>query len=381
MILEGFISGLIGNILKELVVEVITKKWKRLNEKEVEKIVVAYLAQHHTPVLATTITKEVIVIMGELVGPDGQINLPLPNGTADPKLISDALETKYLKRLKDRLGSPTSSEHNAIPSQRETTGRVQRFEGGGDDPIGASLYWSQRYGAYPTWGWIAQCYENLGGTGGRLGFPTSLELDAVPSQRGTTGQVQRFEGGPDDPDGASVYYSSRGAYPTWGGIAQCYERLGGTGGRLGFPTSQELDAIPSPQGTTGKIQRFEGSGEDPDGASIYYCYHGYPVWGGIAQCYERLGGTGGRLGFPTSQELDAIPSPQGTAGRVQRFEGGDIYWCEKYGDVLVVGAILSHFEQHGGTGGRFGFPMSPENYVHGSLCQEFEGGIISISDR
>jgi uncharacterized protein with LGFP repeats len=323
-----------------------------------------------------------MIIVGTtgLVDPHGQINLP--SGASDAQSIVNALETEYLKGVKRRLGSPTSSQHDAIPSQRGTTGRVQRFEGRGEDPVGASVYWSQRYGAYPTWGWIARSYENLGGTGGRLGFPTSFELEAIQSQRGTTGQVQRFEGGPDDPDGASIYCSPHGAYPTWGGIAQGYENLGGTGGRLGFPTSSESDAWPSSQGTTGWVQRFEGGQEDSDGTSIYCSRHGsYPVWGGTGQCYERLGGTGGPLGFPTSSESDAWPSSQGTTGWVQRFEGGDIYWCGKYGGVPVLGTMRALFEQYGGTGGRFGFPMSPQYDVDGSLCQEFEGGVISNSSK
>ena len=325
-------------------------------------------------------SNSVIVVnihIGDLIQ---QVHILAESGLSPGSIVeashSHTLPALLSAEVRGRLGSPTSSDDDAIPSQRGTTGRVQRFT------HGASVYWSQCYGAFPTWGWIAQCYESLGGTGGRLGFPTSLELEAIPSQRGTTGQVQRFEGGREDPDGASVYCSPRGAFPTWGGIAQCYEKLGGTGGRLGFPTSAESDAWPSPQGTTGWVQRFEGGREDPDGASLYYSHLGsYPVWGGTGQCYERLGGTGGLLGFPTSAESDAWPSSQGTTGWVQRFEGGDIYWCTKCGDVPVMGAILARFEQHGGTGGRFGFPLSPQYDAHGSLCQEFEGGIISISDR
>src|SRR6266566_8786725 len=106
MILEALISGLVGNILKELVVQAITQKWKRLDEKKVEKIVAAYLAQHPSPVHTTTITKEVMIIVGTagLVGPHGQINLP--GGTSDAQSIIDGLETEYLKGVKRRLGPP-----------------------------------------------------------------------------------------------------------------------------------------------------------------------------------------------------------------------------------------------------------------------------------
>jgi tetratricopeptide (TPR) repeat protein len=210
----------------------------------------------------------------------------------------------------------------------------------------------------------------------RLGLPLTSALGAIPSRQGTTGCVQRFAGGSDDPQGASVYSSKYGTYPAWGWITQCYESCGGTNGRLGFPTSPELDAWASSRGTTGQVQRFE------DNAFIYCSRYGaFPTWGGIGRCYENLGGSGGPLGFPTSPETNATPSPQGTDGWVQRFEGGDIYWyCDReYDGVPVREPILSIFEKSGGSGGKFGFPKSPaisdsahsEHYI-----QEFEGGVI-----
>jgi hypothetical protein len=55
----------------------------------------------------------IIVGTAGLVDPHGQINLP--SGTSDAQSIIDALATEYLKGVKHRLGSPTSSQHDVSP--------------------------------------------------------------------------------------------------------------------------------------------------------------------------------------------------------------------------------------------------------------------------
>lgn len=281
MILESFFSGLISGILKDIITQAITDRRKRLDEKGIEKVVAAYLAQYQSPLSAPMVTKEIYIILGSsgFVDGHGQLALPLPESKRTPASLVSLLERNYIKSVKKRLGSSTSPELEATPSELRTTGLVQRFEGGKDDPVGASVYWSQRYGAYPVWGGIARCYEGFGGTGSRLGFPISPELPAAASPQGTTGQVQRFEGNGDganlwdEPNrvliGVSIYNSSHGAYATWGSIGHCYERLYGTTSRLGFPVSPEQKTQPSSRGRTVWRQRFEGGeiscewGSDP----------------------------------------------------------------------------------------------------------------------
>lgn len=235
----------------------------------------------------------------------------------------------------DRLGSPTSETYRAIASPKGTTGAVQRFTGRRGDPVGASVYKSA-HGAFPVWGEIARCFESLGGTSSRLGFPTSLEVEAKRSHRGTTGRVQRFEGHDDAADrwddtyklciGVSIYSSQYGTFPVWGTIGQCYESYLGTVSRLGFPTSAEGVALPSQQGTTGQVQRFEGSPEDTCQVSIYASEYGaWPVWGEIACRYEACGGTTSHYGYPISGETK-MPQATGEGTRwVQHFEGGDLW--------------------------------------------------------
>jgi hypothetical protein len=75
MILEGFLSGVVSNVLKEVITQAIVRKWKRLEEKEVEQILAAYLAQH--PLVTQPIVKEVYMLMGAsgLIDARGQITL------------------------------------------------------------------------------------------------------------------------------------------------------------------------------------------------------------------------------------------------------------------------------------------------------------------
>ncbi len=69
-----------------------------------------------------------------------------------PALLSaNEMVSGFAEAIKSRLGSPTSLVEDATPSKRGTVGQYQRFEGGRDDPVKASVYKS-RYGAYPTWG-------------------------------------------------------------------------------------------------------------------------------------------------------------------------------------------------------------------------------------
>jgi uncharacterized protein with LGFP repeats len=297
------------------------------------------------------------------------------------------------------LGFPATPEETAAPSEYGGRGAFQRFEGPreysrdvtgllADVRCGATVYWLEEQGAFTTSGAIGEIYEREHGTAGWLGFPTSEELDATPSPRGTQGRFQRYEGG-------TAYQCRPGAYTVGGAIGAYYEGLGGTGSRLGFPVSPETTAVRSPQGTEGKFQRFEGTWDYPEemwwrfdrvqcGATIYWSeQHGaHATWAGIGQRYETNEGTGGPLGFPTSDELEAAVSTQGTTGYYQTFEGGAICWCEKYDAHSVYGGIHAEYARLGGTYSLLGFPTSEEEEAapspSGTLgrVQCFEGGTI-----
>src|SRR5215469_7551099 len=84
--------------------------------------------------------------------------------------------------IRSRLGFPLTA---ASPAQRSSFGTdeglFQRFEAESSYShgtcermgltCGASVYWSERYGAHATWGAIGEYYELQGGTGGPMGFP------------------------------------------------------------------------------------------------------------------------------------------------------------------------------------------------------------------
>jgi uncharacterized protein with LGFP repeats len=174
-------------------------------------------------------------------------------------------------------------------------------------------------------------------------------------------------------------------------IGYIYHQHDGGLGRLGFPTSGEMDAAPSRWGSTGRYQRFEeradlhgvGTLDAAYGGSIYWHAESdaaHLTWGGIGKLYESLSGTDGIMGFPTSNEY-ALKSSQGTNGWCQHFEGGDLYHIDDYGTFPITKLIQVVYQRFEGPAGRFGFPkFSMIDDLNNTLWfQEFEGGVICLS--
>jgi uncharacterized protein with LGFP repeats len=216
--------------------------------------------------------------------------------------------------VRNELGQPLRETEEAYVSPRGTRGYVRTYERG-------HIHWTPDYGAHASQGPIDAFYCSLDGSGGRLGFPVSDELNVACSPFGTCGVGQRFEHWWDYPGevivqvdgvrcGASVYWSERhGTHATWGGIGIRYEQNHGTGGTLGFPISDEINATPSPFGTTGVYQEFEG------GVAIYSeKFETVLVTGELVRRYLDLGGTRSWLGFPIADAVDGQ----------QAFEGGTL---------------------------------------------------------
>jgi uncharacterized protein with LGFP repeats len=317
---------------------------------------------------------------------------------------AEAIE-HFLAMAGPELGVAIRPLDYASPSPQGTQGFYQRFRTG-------QVYWTPQGGARATTGAIADYHIALGGSGGRLGFPVTAEVDAAISQFGQRGSYQRFEGlGDYGPDvckltgrcGATVYWSpKRGPHATWGSIGVCYELNQGPRGRLGFPVADEVRVGPSRReagGAVGWCQRFEGG-------AIYYSdkTETIMVYDPIAEYHETHGGVASLLGFPVSPDLEAAESPYGTTGHCQRFEGRQAYpedilksWSDEEG---TAGAIIYTSQAHGthcvygdngiyyerifGTSSWLGFPTSDErpaeprvfdNASHLSV-QEFEGGTV-----
>lgn len=307
-----------------------------------------------------------------------------------------------------RLGFPLSPELDAEPSPSGTAGKFQRFESSFDyDPetcqrlhmgCGGTVYWSEHgwseHGAHATWGGIGEYYELNGGTGGALGFPVSDEIEAGPAHRDaepkTTGWCQHFEGG-------AVYWSEKTkAVAVPRPVTDYLDRHHGVASPRGFPVSPDLPAADSPFGTRGHLQRFEGAWdyprdildhwsdpEGPGGATIYTSEaHGVHCVGwGNGMLYERLAGTSSWLGFPKSDETDARASKDEPWCTIQEFEGGAIFYKEKYGSVPVSGSIMDYLSQHDSLRKQLGFPVKEvKSLVSGDddQVQFFEHGIVTV---
>lgn len=161
--------------------------------------------------------------------------------------------------ITDELGVGADAPYRASPFG--TTGTLQRFEGDWRNPgikdyyagveFGATIYQS-KHGTYATWGGIEECYEELDGAGGSLGFPTSPERDAAQSPQGTVGKYQKFEGG------ILCWCEKYNFAPIAGRILAIYNRYAGSGGVFGFPIAAAEEVAVADSGRAGRLQRFEG---------------------------------------------------------------------------------------------------------------------------
>lgn len=212
---------------------------------------------------------------------------------------------------------------------------------------GGIIYWSPGTGARAVYGDILARYQALGGPGGMLGLPTSDEV-AVPGGRANT-----FVGG-------NVYWSKgTGAHAVWGKILEKYLAVGGPGAWIGFPTSDEQSVA------GGKMNTFSGG-------HIYYTWPtgANVVTGLILQRYLALGGPTGWVGFPTSDEL-TVPN-----GRASKFQGANIYWSAPLGVHEVHGQIRERYLALGGPDGFLGLPKTDEVEVPGGRGNTFSGGVV-----
>ncbi|MGI8717218.1 MAG: LGFP repeat-containing protein, partial [Lapillicoccus sp.] len=118
--------------------------------------------------------------------------------------------------LASAIGFPTTTE---VPEAR--SGVSQTFDN-------ARVWWSAATGAHEVHGAIRAFYEAAAGPASFLGFPTSDEL-ASPG-----GASQVFAGA------RVWWSATTSAQETHGGIRSVYEQRGGPGSRLGYPTTNEL---------------------------------------------------------------------------------------------------------------------------------------------
>jgi hypothetical protein len=157
------------------------------------------------------------------------------------------------------------------------------------------------------------------------------------------------------------------------GVIDAYNRSGGSS-VFGDPLPQNY-TTPSGVASTGTFYKAV----ELSRGGIYESSKGvFVVYGAIYQKYRAVGGPRHYLGLPTSNEGDAPRSPQGTTGRFSRFERGGINWLrEKNQTFIVQGAIFDKWASLGYSGGKLGFPTSDEYPYQVGARGDFEGGYIT----
>lgn len=143
-----------------------------------------------------------------------------------------------------------------------------------------------------------------------------------------------------------------------------WQRQGWESGPLGYPTTDE---IPSANG--GIRQHFQG-------ATIYWKFNdAYAVGGAIATKWGENGWEGGWLGYPLSDEI-VLPDGQ---GRMNRFEGGFVYWSPTTGAHPVSGGILAKWTATNFEQGPYGYPISDQRPRGSAWDQDFQNGTIGLN--
>ncbi|WP_019970701.1 LGFP repeat-containing protein [Mycobacterium sp. 141] len=99
------------------------------------------------------------------------------------------------------------------------------------------------------------------------------------------------------------------------------------------------------------------------------------VQGIILQKYNATGGASSPLGLPTASEA---PAPNG--GQFSTFDGGAIYWTPQTDAHIVWGGIRDAWERDGGAGGPLGYPTSDEETIPGGWQSQFQHGTITYTD-
>jgi uncharacterized protein with LGFP repeats len=197
---------------------------------------------------------------------------------------------------------------------------------------------------------IRAAYLAVGGPASLLGAPTT-----APMQAGTTGTaVQWFQQG-------RIYYSpASGTHYVTGAILSKYRSLGTVGSLLRYPTTDERHGAAG-----GRYNTFQGG-------SIYWlpATGAHEVHGTIRTKWIALGAEAGLLGYPQSDEVAV------SVGRASRFQYGNVYWNKTNGAHEVHGKILARYLALGGTGSRLGPPTSDEYAVSVGRRSNFRHGAI-----
>ncbi len=197
------------------------------------------------------------------------------------------------------------------------------------------------FGAHQVCGAIRDKYLALGGPGGFLGLPTTDEA-VTPNGIGRYNYFTNH--------GAIYWTGPTGAHSIHGAILDKWASMGWENSVLGFPTTDE--------GTTPNgIGRFNYFSLD---GAIYWTgpTGAHSIHGAILDKWASMGWENSVLGFPTTDESG---TPNGI-GRFNYFSlDGAIYWTGPTGAHSIHGAILDKWASMGWENSVLGFPTTDES--------------------
>lgn len=198
-------------------------------------------------------------------------------------------------------------------------------------------YWNHLHArTYTLCGRILDKYTDLGGPGGTLGAPTSDELTNPDG----VGKRASFE------NNSSIYFHpDTDAHQIGGRIGDKWAEFGYEGGNLGYPITDELT-----NSDGGKRQAFQKD------SSVYYTAEtgAHQIGGDIGKRWGELEWESSYLGYPITDE---VSTPNGAA-RLNHFENGSIYWSGSTGARDLTTEMISIWAAYGYETGTLGLPSS-----------------------
>ncbi len=140
---------------------------------------------------------------------------------------------------------------------------------------------------------------------------------------------------------------------------------------------------------TARTYSWYGSAAGEGSVTTYYeptsdGGEGHPVYGTmLEELANNEASLLNEIGFPTYKH-DYAGSDVGTSGWYQNFIGGQIFERDDavFNDIFYTkGLISEHYQKAGSIWSDFGFPIDNQIKEGNELFQDFEGGIITVTDN